>query len=279
MMKTRMKRSLMVEVLAFAMVICAFANVMPTSAATLTAKQYLNKMEKASVRVKSYESTTTIVQNMRVSGAATNTKTVQKAISFSKPAKSKVVATTTMKGSGINSKQKAISYAKKNAGGKVVAYVSIDGKNYDKMDAGELSDTLAAMDTGMYSDEKIVKDNVKVNNVNTVQISAKIAGEDLGKSMEDVFAAFGIMDEDAGIDYSKLAPVKVTVWVDKKTYLPVKVTTDMTKFMNDYMTIFMQATGLAELGGTGLTYSKAVSTTTYTNYNKATDFKLPKACK
>ena len=280
----KVKKSLMAAFLTAAMVLCTFAGTVQTSAATLTADQYLKKMTQASAKVKSYEATTTTVQNMVVDGDTMNAKTVQKVISFVKPMKAKGVSTTTMNVNGKRSKAKTYTYIKQNAKGKIISYVSLDGKKYDKMDMSSYADGLSSIDTDVYSNAKIVKENVKINNVNTVQISAQITGEDLGKAMASVFAAIGMGNESdsTSIDYSSLKSVNATIWVDKKTYLPVKVSTDMTAFMNSYMTILTQS--MQEMGVDGatdvnLSYTKATSTQIYTNYNKATNFKLPKACK
>ena len=145
----------------------------------------------------------------------------------------------------------------------------------------DIDDVILFYRNGTY---KIVKENVKVNNVNTIQISAQITGEDLGKAMSTVFSAIGMGSgsDSAAIDYSNLKSVNATIWVDKKTYLPVKITTDMTAFINSYMTILtqsMQDMGVDGATDVNLSYTKAVATQTYTNYNKAANFKFPKACK
>lgn len=264
--------------------LCTFAGTVLASAATLTADQYLKKMTQASAKVKSYEATTTTVQNMIADGDTMNAKTVQKVISFVKPMKAKGVSTTTMSVNGKRSKAKSYTYIRQNAKGKIISYVSLDDKKYEKMDMSSYVDSLSSIDTEMYSNAKIVKENVKVNNVNTVQISAQITGEDLGKAMATVFSAIGMGSgsDSAAIDYSNLKSVNATIWVDKKTYLPVKITTNMTAFMNSYMTILtrsMQDMGVDGATDVNLSYTKAVATQTYTNYNKATNFKLPKACR
>ena len=280
----KLKKSLMAAFLTAAMVLCTFAGTVPTDAATLTADQYLKKMTQASAKVKSYEATTTTVQNMIADGDKMNVKTVQKVISFVKPMKAKGVSTTTMNVDGKRSKAKSYTYIKQNAKGRIISYVSLDGKKYDKMDMSSYVDSLSSIDTGMYSNAKIVKENVKVNNVNTIQISAQITGEDLGKAMSTVFSAIGMGSgsDSAAIDYSNLKSVNATIWVDKKTYLPVKITTDMTAFINSYMTILtqsMQDMGVDGATDVNLSYTEAVATQTYTNYNKEANFKFPKACK
>ena len=48
-------------------------------------------------------------------------------------------------------------------------------------------DSLKSIDTDIYSNAKIAKENVKVNKVNAVQISAEISGKDLGNAMTEFF--------------------------------------------------------------------------------------------
>ena len=95
-------------------------------------------------------------------------------------------------------------------------------------------DSLKSIDTDIYSNTRIVKKNVKVNKVNAVQISAEISGKDLGNAMTEFFSGLGLGDE-FSFDTSALQPIKVNIWIDQKTYLPIKVSTDMTAFVNDYM--------------------------------------------
>ena len=152
----KLKKSLMAAFLTAAMVLCTFAGTVPTDAATLTADQYLKKMTQASAKVKSYEATTTTVQNMIADGDKMNVKTVQKVISFVKPMKAKGVSTTTMNVDGKRSKAKSYTYIKQNAKGRIISYVSLDGKKYDKMDMSSYVDSLSSIDTGMYSNAKIV---------------------------------------------------------------------------------------------------------------------------
>ena len=269
-----MKKRMMAVVLTAVMVIATFANVAPASAASLTAKQYLNKMTKAANKVTSYEMTTNVVQNATTEGQKLNTKAVSKQIVFANPIKSKSVTTTTIKGAGLDSKTKTTIYVKQNAKGKIYAYTSTDGSKYEKVNMTDMADDLSSVEVDTYSNAKIVKKNVKLNKVNTVQISAEITGADLA----EVLAAAGLggTDDDSEIDYSTLKPVKATIWIDQKTYLPVKVSTDMTDFLNSYLTILYQSLGLEDMN---VEYSKAISTATYSNFNNATKFTFPKACK
>lgn len=277
-----MKKRMMAALLTAAMVICTFANVAPASAATLTAKQYLSKMEKATSKLKSYEMTQTTVQNMAVDGQQTNSKSVQKTIAFTDPLKAKAVTTTTTKSEGTTSKQKTTVYMKQNAKGKILAYVSLDGKTYDKMDMSSMADSLTSLGLDSYSDAKIVKKNVKVNKINTVQVSAQISGADMG-SVFDEMGLSSLLGSDESIDYSLVSPINVTVWIDKKTYLPVKMTEDTTDFVNSFMKLLLQSMTSddeeADAALTDITVSKSTTTVTYSNFNKATKFTIPKACK
>lgn len=273
-----MKKRLLAGLMAMAMVICTFANVTPASAATLTAKQYLNKMEKAVAKVKSYETTTTTAQDATVSGETMNTTAVAKQIVFADPVKIKYVTTTKIKGAGLDSKSKTTTYVTQTKKGKLMSYTSTDGGKYVKMDMTGMLDELTGINMGGYSDVKIEKKNVKLNKTNTVQIAAQIKGEDLGAIMDAAFSAIG-QDDGMTIDFSALKSVNATIWIDKKTYLPVKVTTEMTDFINSYMTALLQAAGAEDGEDLEMSYSKAVSTATYSNFNNATKFTIPKACK
>lgn len=236
----KMKKRVKAFALAATLILCTLVNVVPAHAAGVSADQYLKKMTKAANKVKSYEATTTTVQNAITNGETANVKTVQKVISFSKPMKAKAVSTTYMKVDGESSKQKTIMYLKKNSKGKTITYVSLDGKKYYKMDMSGIEDSLKSIDTDIYSNTRIVKKNVKVNKVNAVQISAEISGKDLGDAMTEIFSGLGLGDE-FSFDTSALQPIKVNIWIDQKTYLPIKVSTDMTAFVNDYMELLVQS--------------------------------------
>ena len=121
---------------------------------------------------------------------------------------------------------------------------------------------------------------MKVNKVNAVQISAEISGKDLGNAMTEFFSGLGLGDE-FSFDTSALQPIKVNIWIDQKTYLPIKVSTDMTAFMNGYMELLIQSLKVEgeDVADLEMSYTKASSTVTYSKYNKAADFKIPKACK
>ena len=264
--KKRMAAVLLTAVMAAGVV----ANVTPASAATLTAKQYLTKMEKASAEAKSYETTETTIQKLSQEGQSITSKSTVKMTVFQDPLKSKAVTTVTVKGDGVDQKSKVITYMKQDSDGNIYEYISTNGSDYEEIDLTDMYSSASDLDASLYSDAKIAKKSVKVNNTDTVQISAKIKGADVGKAL----SALGVDSEqmkELGIDFKTLDPIDVTLWIDKKTYQPIKATTDMAAFYNGLYKSMYEAMG-AECD---ISFSLAKSTVTYKNFNKATTFKFP----
>ena len=70
----------------------------------------------------------------------------------------------------------------------------------------------------MYSDAKIVKKKIKVNRINTVQISAQVKGSDVVKFFSTRIGneQRGIGIRQAAVDYNTLPAIKVTCSMDQK---------------------------------------------------------------
>ena len=259
-MKT-FKKQLMACILTVAMAVCTFATVTPANAATPTAKQYLTKMGKAMKKAKSYEMKQTSKTTGSLMGKSFKTTQTQKQIYFKKPLKIKTI--TTSKSSGTT--ERTVTYTKKASNGHYYTYQRMNGNSYSKMEVPDLSSQLLCWDADCFTSAKIVKDNVKVNGINTVQISAQIEGNILNESFERY--GMGDLYSSSGSDFSEIEPIKATIWIDKKTYRPVKLKEDSKDFANDYKS------------GHGKTYSSFITTTTYSKFNKATNFKFPKNLK
>lgn len=265
------KKKIMAGMLMAAMIVCTLVSVTPAGAATLTAKQYLTKMEKVAAKAKSYELSQTMTVKSISEGQTSSVKTTAKSITFQNPIKSKTVQTMTMKGDGVDSTSKIVSYTKEDSDGKIYQYTSVDGGEYTQLDLTKVYEESESFDIDSYSDAKIVKKSVKVNKVDTVKISANMKGD----ALVSLLASLSSSPEDLaelGVDMNSLAPVKVTVWIDKKTYYPVKVTTDLKNFYNSYLSAVYEALGMEPEGS----YSVAKGTTTYKNFNKATKISFPK---
>ena len=241
----KLKKQFLAAVLTAVMAVCAFAGTTPVAAATLSAKQYINKMAKATEKLKSYE--------MKMN-------------------KTKTVMTMTIPSNGKDTKIKVISYTKQK-GNKLLQYTSTDNKTYEKstLDLSDYSDMLSSVQTtDMYSDLKIVKNSVTVNGKSTVQIQAQLKGEDIAGLLAQL-GLNGDNTQGTSSDYSSLSPITISLWIDKKTYYPVKQTIDMKDFMNEYLSSLV--------ADSDMSYSKIKTSVTYKNFNKATKFSLPKACK
>ena len=210
--------------------------------------------------------------DMSVQGETTSTKTTSTTIAFASPLKTKTVMTMTIPSNGKDTKINVISYTKQK-GNKLLQYTSTDNKTYEKstLDLSDYSDMLSSVQTtDMYSDLKIVKNSVTVNGKSTVQIQAQLKGEDIAGLLAQL-GLNGDNTQGTSSDYSSLSPITISLWIDKKTYYPVKQTIDMKDFMNEYLSSLV--------ADSDMSYSKIKTSVTYKNFNKATKFSLPKACK
>ena len=269
----KFKKQLLAGLLTAVMAVSAFASATPAEAASLSAKQYLTKMAKATEKAKSYEMKMNMDMDISIQGQTTSTKMTSTTIAFTKPMKMKTVMNMTTSISGENTKNKIISYMKQK-NNKLIEYTSTDGKTYEKntLDLSEYSDMLGSLQTtDMYSDLKVVKNNVKVNGKSTAQIKAQIKGSDIASLLAELGMNNNTSTGTTSYDYSSLSPITVSIWVDKKTYRPVKQTIDMKDFMNELF---------SSLGSdVTMSYPKIKVSVTYKNFNNATKFSLPKACK
>ena len=126
----KLKKQFLAAVLTAVMAVCAFAGTTPVAAATLSAKQYINKMAKATEKLKSYEMKMNMDMDMSVQGKTTSTKTTSTTIAFANPLKTKTVMTMTIPSNGKDTKIKVISYTKQK-GNKLLQYTSTDNKTYE----------------------------------------------------------------------------------------------------------------------------------------------------
>lgn len=283
----KFKKKMMAGFLIVAMAAGIFGTAMPVSGATLTAKQYLAKMEKVSEKTKSYEVTQTTSMKMDMNGESMTTKQTVKQILFQNPIKSKTVSTMKMTSDSATQTSKTVVYLKETSKGKVYAFTSTDGSAYERQDYTQLyknaSGMSASLDTSVYSDAKIVKKNVKVDKVDTVEIEAMMNSTAMDAVMKEIGMDSEQMEQ-LGIDFKAADPIKITIWINKKNYLPVKQTIDMTAFcdslyknmskkLNEMSGIDAEGSDVAE--SFNISCSSAKSTVVFKNYNKATKFNFP----
>lgn len=263
------KKKLMAGLLTLAVAASVFGAVTPVNAATPTAKQYLTKMEKASKKAKSYEMTQIMVNNYTYQEHTLKEKATYKIIKHMNPLLQKAVVTDVVNGDGVEKTQKMVSYLKEDLNGIITEYDSVDGGEYIETDVTDYINNLEKMSSNIYSNAKIEKKSVKVNKIDTVKISYQIKGEKL----KVAFVQLGIDENqlvELGVDMNALMPVKGYVWLNKKTYFPVKEVIDMTDLVNS-INAQMTTLGLQE----ELIHSSFKYSITYSNYNKAKSFELP----
>lgn len=264
------RKKLMAGLLMLAMALGVFGTVTPVNAASLTAKQYLKKMDQATQKAKSYESTQTVTVKQTVQGQAMTQKTSSKQTVFQNPLKSKLVTTVKVTGDGVDQSSKSVAYLQEDSKGKVTEYISTDGSDYKEIDLSDLSDAGVGSDISLFSGAKIVKKSVKVNKIDTVQISAKVQGTALMDTLEQLGMSADMITS-LGVDAKALKPIAVTIWINKKNYQPVKMTMDMKNFCNSIYSSMSEAMG-AEIGKCSAAKSVAI----YSKFNKATKFSFPK---
>lgn len=261
-------------VLVLSVILSAVTAVPSVSAATQSAQQYLEKMDVAVESLKSYDFTQTTDQKMTMEGQIIQNKTVVNQSVYNSPLKVKSVTDTNTVLAGMNSKNQAVAYLTKDADGLLWEYISSNGSGYQKTGILNYTNPIRGMDISMYSDAKIVKKKIKVNRINTVQISAQVKGSDMVKLLNQIGMGKEINAE-AAVDYNMLPTIKVTYWIDKKSYRPIKAAVDLKAFMNGYMSALYQKLGQ----DVTLAYSQAKATITYKNFNKATVFTIPQECR
>ena len=181
-----LKKQQIAVILVLSVVLSTFAAVTPVSAASLSAQQYLEKMDIAVRNLKSYDFTQTTDQKMTMEGQIIQNKTVVKQSVYNSPLKVKSVTDTTTVLAGMSSKNQAVAYLTKDADGLLWEYISSNGSGYQKTGILNYTNQIKGMDISMYSDAKIVKKKIKVNRINTVQISAQVKGSDVVKFLDQM---------------------------------------------------------------------------------------------
>lgn len=156
-----LKKQQIAVILVLSVILSTFVAVIPVSAATLSAQQYLEKMDIAVRNLKSYDFTQTTDQKMTMEGQIIQNKTVVKQSVYNSPLKVKSVTDTTTVLAGMSSKNQAVAYLTKDADGLLWEYISSNGSGYQKTGILNYTNQIKGMDISMYSDAKIVKKKIK----------------------------------------------------------------------------------------------------------------------
>ena len=108
----------------------------------------------------------------------------------------------------IRDRNQAVAYLTKDADGLLWEYISSNGSGYQKTGILNYTNQIKGMDISMYSDAKIVKKKIKVNRINTVQISAQVKGSDVVKFLDQMGMSKEI-NAAAAVDYNTLPAIDV----------------------------------------------------------------------
>ncbi|MBO4336488.1 MAG: hypothetical protein J5842_00250 [Lachnospiraceae bacterium] len=101
-----------------------------------------------------------------------------------------------------------------------------------------------------------------LNGENVYRINADISLADAGDDVEDMINSLGLTN--SSLDVSGLKNMKLNMWVYKKSYLPAKITLDMTDLMDQIMEESVKGT----MAQGQVSVNTAVMTVSYSDYGK-----------
>ncbi len=110
-----------------------------------------------------------------------------------------------------------------------------------------------------------------VNGIACYKVKGILTGNDIQQASDDITSTLeglGLDSESTENLGKELPSVSLTIWISKKTFLPVRFSTDMKKFFQTVVD--------AEDSGE-INVDNCTSTVTFSSYNSAKDFKIPSA--
>lgn len=248
-------------------------NLESSKAAELSADECVSRMNDALEDVKSYELTTKTSVSMEVNGDDLSNVTTISMKCFTDPVKSKVTTKTVSTKNGKSKTSKAYSYTN-TVDGKVFYYTSLNNKLFLKK---ELDNSLDGVETLLSNDSMkatIIDSDTKVNGKKAIKLSIAVNGNDLGNSMESfIDSATNIFTGNKSDDDA----IKITCYIDKATYLPIKMSADVTDFVNNLCSSVTNT--LKDKVDMNVAFKDLSVSMSYKNFNKVKNFKLPKGCK
>ncbi len=183
--------------------------------------------------------------------------------------------------------QKMTVYADTMEDGSIMTYL-YDGQNWQSQVAG-------AMDLESYDARRNMSTYVKegllykeegmeeVNGANAYKYSYAMTGDEMKEAMKSSGSLNSLTS--LGLDQSQidgmlddLGELVAYVWVDEETLYPVKYEMDMTEIMDKLMTNMIDAMG-DQAAGISMKIPKMTMSMTCSNFNDATDFKIPDEAK
>lgn len=228
----------------------------------LTAKQILKKATATSSKIKSFTMTQDVQMTLKYDGK-TYKQSSKEQVQYNKnPLRVKKVSTFKSNGE----KNQSIDYYVKK-GSKIYNYAKTANGDYTEIKThGIKSSDLNGMNPGKqlkelmkyFENTKMKNKTEKVSGRSTYVITAQM---DMGKLME---LSNDGTDED--LQEVKGQKIKVTYWIDNKTYYPLKCTIDLKSVYNSL---------LESTPSLKMKVSKCIITVNYTKINKTSKIKLP----
>lgn len=310
--KVKSSKGIVALLLAFLTILNSIVPNVTTVYAATSASSYITKMNSALKKVKSYHISQTMSTDMSLSMVvgqekqtqATKMKQTLSQTVVNKPllqAKSIVKNTTISDGKKQSETSKV--YLKQQKNGSISVYEFSNGSKTPSKSVIHkklVNSILNTIDTNMLVNAKIIKDNVEVNGINTVEVSAQITGKEIDKLIKDMLKISGdlskeeLKEANKAFDFSKVKPITCTYYINKKTYLPVKCIGDVSDFVESFYEVMLnmmfnekisisenEIPSIDEIPSIEMkvTCKKASMTMTYSDYNKTKSIKYPKSCK
>ena len=256
-----------------------------TGCRELTAEEMIAKANDSINKAASMDVKMKVDINMQLGGTDQSIETEIETSMFTDPLKIKEI--TKMGGQTLLE-----TYAEK-VGDKIILYIGMG----DQWEKDEMSvEGFNAESSGNYQENaemylesmqsfEAAEETETVNGVETVKITGKITGEDIKKVIEASGSLEGI-DEMAGGDealgsllndvYNNMGDIAIAVWLDQKTYAPVRFEIDMTECISSLFTAIFANMGITE---DMIKVNSAVSKMDISNINSAAEFEIPEAAK
>lgn len=282
------------------MLLC-MSGVSVVQAKGVSADTYLKKMNKAFSKVKSYDvkysfpidmSLVVKVDEYEQKTDSVITTKINQTVVNSPKLMAKTTLTQTSKEGDTTVKNTKKIYLKTDSDDNVVAYAFLnDIKTPNKMilSASDVSSLIKSADTSALLNTKVVNKNYNLNGKKVIKLTAEVNCKnmtDLVKSLpsdtSDVEGNDKFIDDLLSNLENKT--IKFTYYIDKKTYLPVKITSDLGSFLEEYMNSLLTSLN-ASMGddtvsvSSKVTMNKASTTMTFSGFNKTKTIKFPSSCK
>ena len=180
-----------------------------------------------------------------------------------------------------------------DSGSAVLRYSIDGGVTWETQDLGQLGDAQeidpVQLLEGLSEAEGVIGDFVAVGTEDVLgseatRYDSAISGAAMAALMEDTGAEDALQNNlgtDASIDFSNLQDVKLSVWVDKASGMPVKGCIDMADFvqgiLDNSMADILAGSGMGDSSGVSISLGQLYLSVTLSDFNTAGRIREPNA--